>query len=179
MMKAVLIGFVGLVVLPAAVGISGQQYMSGKNAVSDVHNFHVSYGQMAVEDSFSVCRIRFFGHDLEKALQEHAHNPELTLAVNLLVDSLFSQYYNQNLVLEYRGIPLEGFINSSSEDGEMWWYAMTYHAPDIIDAFKLRNTLLFDVFPDQKNIFKIKHFPSEVSQSLYFAPGTAEYDITF
>jgi len=180
-MKAVLIFLIGCIFLPAVHDSTKWIRPTAGTTISESekHNFHVSYGQMAVEDSIAVCRVRYFGHDLEKALQEFVDDAELTLAVNPLVDSLYTSYYHKNLVLEYRGQALTGTISASGEDGEMWWYTMTYIAPDLIDSFRLKNTLLFDHFPDQKNIFKIKHFPSEISQSFYFTRGAEEYDITF
>ena len=78
---------------------------------------------------------------------------------------------------------MPGQIVSSGEDqmaGEpMWWYTVRFEAPTALDAFTVRDVVLFDLFDDQKNIFKVRHFPSEKELSYYYTDGAEEYRISF
>lgn len=145
------------------------------------HKFHVSYGRMAVEKNVAICRIRFFKHDLEEALQAYHKKADFRLEVNPQVDSLYTAYFTAHFKLETEEGALQGAIAGSGEEtmgqDEMWWYIMQFEADEPITAFNLKNTLLLDLFDDQKNVFKIQHFPSEKSLSYYFAEGAEEYAI--
>ena len=72
---------------------------------------------------------------------------------------------------------------SSGEDmldrEPVWWYMVQYKASSEIQAFTLRNTLLFERFDDQKNIVKVAHFPDDTQRTYYFAPGEERFDISF
>lgn len=142
-----------------------------------VHNIHVTYGRMAVEGQTAMCQIRFFRHDLEEVLRRRYGQPELQLAVDPEADALFTRYLNERFVMEVDDVRLEGTVISSGEEDEMWWYNVRFEAPAPIHRISLKNTLLFEHFSDQKNIFKIKHFPSEVSEALYFTRGADTYVI--
>ena len=147
------------------------------------HKFHVSYGRMAVEDNMAMLQIRLFKDDLELALQQKFAEPEFTLAVDPHADSLFTQYFNEVFVLKQDEVAVPGHIVSSGEDemaGEpMWWYMVRFDAPTALQTFTVRDVVLFDLFDDQKNIFKVRHFPSKKELSYYFAEGAEEYRISF
>lgn len=147
------------------------------------HDFHVSYGQMAVEKNVAVCRIRFFKNDLEEALQQYYQQPDIRLDISPRIDSLFTSYFNDKFKLKVASEPLEGVIVGSGEDRmgreEMWWYSMQFEAPETLQTFTVTNTLLFERFNDQKNIFKVRHFPDEEQKLYYFAEGAEEYTVSF
>lgn len=148
-------------------------------AAPAAHDLHVSYGRMAVEGKVVMCQLRFFRHDLEAALQAYHHDPSILLAADARVDSLFARYLADRFRVEYGGRPLAGGIVSSGEEDDMWWYTVRYEAPAPVQALRLTHTMLFETFGDQRNIFKVKHFPSQATRSLYFAHGAESHTLSF
>ena len=156
---------------------------SADDAATAAHDFHVSYGQMAVENNIAVYRVRFFKEDLTEALYHFHQQQEVHLDVSPHTDSLFTQYFNHTFKLEVAGQRLDGVVLGSGEEHmgkqQMWWYSMQFEAPGPLREFTVTNTLLFERFTDQKNIFKVRHFPSEEQKLYYFADGAEEYTISF
>ncbi len=147
------------------------------------HKFHVTYGRLAVEDTQAVLRIRFFHDDLEAALRAYAKDAGFRLAAAPRSDSVYTRYFNDKFVLRQDGRALQGRIVSSGEDMDgrekVWWYVMQFDAPAPLRRFTIRDRLLFEAFDDQKNIFKVMHFPGEQTQSFYFVAGSEQADIVF
>ncbi len=144
-----------------------------------VHDLHLSYGRMAVEGNTVACRVRFFTHDLEKTLKAFHNAPEFTLAANSQADEQYLAYFQKRFTLIADGAPLEAQILSSGEEEDAWWYEMQFTAAQPVQNLHLTNTLLFDLFEDQRNIVKVMHFPDEASRTLYFTEGATEYDLRF
>lgn len=147
------------------------------------HRMFVSYGNTAVEGNLIVSRIRFFKDDLEAALGRQAARPDFTMSVDPEVDAVFTAYYSERLTVEIDGVELEGRIIGSGEDSldrePVWWYTIQFEAPGPVRSFRIRNVLLFDLFEDQRNIFKIVRFPEETQRTYSFAVGEEEFDVTF
>jgi hypothetical protein len=147
------------------------------------HEFHVSYGRLAVEGKTAVLQIRLFKDDLEAGLRGRFGDPGLTMRADPVVDSLFTLYLNEHLVLTPAHAALRGTIVSSGEElmngFPVWWYTVAYTSDEPIGDLHIRHDMLMEVFPDQKNVFKIKHFPSEEEWSLYFVAGDSDYALTF
>lgn len=141
-----------------------------------VHNFHVSYGKMAIEQHIAVLNLRFFKDDLELALQKFHRRDTLSLSATPECDSLFLAYLNARFELYHHQTRLLPQLLSSGLDKEMWWYQLQFSSTAPIERLSLKNTLLFDVFDDQKNILQIMHFPSEKLQSFYFIQGAERYE---
>ena len=170
-----------LSLIPVLLGMG--QLGSAAPAPRAVHDFHVTYSQMAVEGKVAACRIRFFKDDLELALQTFSGQDELRLVASPRVDSLFVAYMDDRLTLEIDAQRLPAQVIGSGEDmldrEPVWWYTVQFEAPDEITAFSLTNTLLFEVFVDQKNIVKIVHFPDETQRAYYFAAGEERVAVSF
>ncbi len=182
-----LLALAGLIQGPA-YGFAGEPSASGgaeepEAAAPGAHKFHVTYGRMAVEDNRAMLQIRLFKDDLEIALQQKFADPAFKLAADPYADSLFTAYFNEVFVLKQDETPVPGRIVSSGEDqtgGEaMWWYTVRFEAPAALQTFTVRDVVLFDLFDDQKNIFKVKHFPSDKELSYYYTDGAEEYRISF
>lgn len=155
--------------------------VKGMGDVVAPHDFHVSYGRMAVEGEFAVCNIRFFKDDLTEALQVFAGSPDFVLDVSPQSDSVFVAYLSEHFELTVDGESLSGTIMQSGEDVEgkeqIWWYTVQYEAAAAIEALRIRNTLLTERFDEQKNIVKIQHFPSENTLSYYFDTEDTAFDV--
>lgn len=148
-----------------------------------VHDFHISYARVAVEKNVVVFRVRFFKDDLEEALRTHHKEADFALEVSPVVDAQFVMYFNEKLALEVGGQRLTGKLVGSGEEMEgkepMWWYAMQYEAPATIQQLTIKNTLLLELFDDQKNIVKVQHFPDDKQHSYYFDDATVEHTASF
>lgn len=144
------------------------------------HDFHVSYGRLAVEGSTAVIRVRFFQDDLVEAIQKQ-NAPDFELTVTSRADSIALSYIGRRLRLAAADRPLEAVVRASGEDlsGQepMWWYLLEFTASTPINDLELTNTLLFETFDDQKNIVQMQHFPSEKTWSFYFTPDSDHFSV--
>ena len=171
-----------LVLLITGLSTPESNSTSSDQPTFNPHKFHVSYARMAIENGTAVCRIRFFKHDLETGLQVFAKDPAYKLAPTSKSDAVFTRYFNQKFVLEVGGKQIKGRVMSSGEEDaedKMWWYMIKFEVPQNMKTFKVTNKLLFDLFADQRNIFKVQTFPSEKSKSFYFTDGAEQYTVRF
>ena len=148
-----------------------------------VHDLHITTGNFAVEGSLAVLNIRIFKDDLEEALARHGDRESMLMAANPEVDALFAAYFTERFTFEVAGESLTGRIIGSGEDEldrePIWWYRIRFDAPRAIRGARIMNTLLLEIFDDQRNILKIIHYPEEVPRTFYFASGEEWADITF
>ncbi len=146
------------------------------------HDFHVSYARLALEGRAGLLQIRLFKDDLELALRGRFNRPALTMKVDPAIDSLFATYLNETLILTFGDQAVPGVIVSSGEEVQngipVWWYTLSYETAAGFDRLHIRHDVLLDVFDDQKNVFRVKHFPSENEWSLYFVNGDSDYALS-
>jgi len=143
------------------------------SAAVSVHDFHVTYGRLAVEGTVAVARIRFFQDDLALALGRARGTDPVVLAADPEIDSLFLAYLADRFRLEVDGTALTGTIIGSGEDAidhePAWWYLVRFDAVAPIAGFTIRNTLLFEVHDDQKNMLKVVRLPDDQESSYTFS----------
>ncbi|NNF04010.1 MAG: hypothetical protein HKN17_06050 [Rhodothermales bacterium] len=147
------------------------------------HDFHVSYGRMAVEGASVAVRFRFFVDDLQKTLRAFSGNNTATITDDPASWVSFESYLGGAFELAADGDTLGGLIIGSGEDvldnEPVRWFLVQYTAADTVRSVTVRNRLLFDVFDDQKNIVQFRHFPSEENGSLYFTHDRSSYELDF
>lgn len=143
------------------------------------HDFHVSYGRLAVQGRSATLQVRFFRDDLEETLRAMTGARTYRMDASPEVDGQFMRYFNQHLVLTAAGTVVAGRVTASGEENDMWWYRIQYQAPAELTRFSVRNTLLFDTFDDQRNIFKVMHFPDGAVETLYFTRGAEAFTVRF
>ena len=147
------------------------------------HDLHIAYGDMAVEDRFIAGRVRIFKDDLERALGPLVGADAVSLAPGTEADALVMAYLREHLHIEAGGEVLPALLLGSGEDEldrePVWWVLVQYEATSPLESFTVRNTLLFEVFGDQRNIFKFVRFPDQESRTYYFAPGEEEHQVRF
>ena len=147
------------------------------------HEFHVTYGRMAVEGDVAVVRIRFYTDDLEATLARAAGEDSFLMETSPAVDSLFLAYFARQFQFIVAGEALEGTIIGSGDDvvdrEPAWWFLIRFDAGELIGDFRMRNALLFDVFEDQKNILKVVHLPDEIQRSYTFTAEEETIDVVF
>jgi len=180
---ALVLGVLAVPLLASAVsGASVASAASGASAPA-AHELHLAYGNLAVEGSLIAGRIRLFKDDLGRALGPMVGAASLTLQPGPEADALVMRYLRDNLSISVDGQELEATLLSSGEDEldrePVWWVLVQFRAPSPPEALHVRNTLLFDVHDDQRNIFKFVHFPDETQRTFYFAEGESEHVVRF
>lgn len=147
------------------------------------HDFHITYGRMAVEGQVAVTRIRFYTDDLEATLASAAGADAFRMETSPSVDSLFLAYFARQFQLTVAGEVLEGKIIGSGDDvvdrEPVWWYLIRFDAGKPIGSFRVRNALLLDMFEDQKNILKVIHLPDEAQRSYTFGAEEETIEVEF
>ncbi len=151
----------------------------GLSANAPAHKFYVSYGRMAVEGSVAVCRVRYFQDDLQLALRWFSQDKSFELQPTASADALFLQYIEDRLRLVEDGRQLTASVLASGDERDMWWYMVQFDGEEVIDRLEVTNKTLFDLLPDQRNIMKVSHFPSEKERTLYFVEGSDTYTLDF
>lgn len=177
---------IGLLVTALMVG-GGFNTSTGSNADPGgeevQHDFHVTYGSLAVEGSLAVLRIRFFADDLELALRTFSGDGDFQLKNNSVTDSVFGSYLNKSFSMIAGGETLSATLVDSGEDQldrePVWWYVIQYESDVSIADLTVRNEIMFELFEDQKNIFKVAHFPDDERRAYYFASGEGEMSVSF
>ena len=147
------------------------------------HDLHLTSANAAVEGEFVLLRVRFFKDDLEAALGRQVGTTVLALTESDEADRIFLAYLAEHLAIRVDGERLAPAILAKGEDvldrEPVWWYALEYRAAAPVTRLTMRNTLLFELFDDQRNVVKFVHFPEESQQTFAFAPGEAEHEAVF
>jgi hypothetical protein len=147
-------------------------------AIDAAHDLHVVTADMAIEGSVMAGRLRFFKHELEQALGPMVGADMVTLSPGAEADALVLRYLRDHLRIEAAGEVLEAAILQSGEDEldrhPTWWVVVHYQAAAPIRDVTIRNTLLFELFDDQRNVMKLVRFPEESQETVYFAAGEEE-----
>ena len=127
-------------------------------------------------------RLRLFTDDLEAALGRMAGR-EVRMAPEPAVDSLFLAYLAERFQVAVEGRTLEAALLARGQDEldrePVWWYTIQFQAPAALEAFRLKNTLLLELFPDQRNIVKVVRFPDQKQRTISFAAGEETADVRF
>jgi hypothetical protein len=160
----------------------GAPRVSTRPAAS-AHDMHISSGNAAVENDLLVVRIRFFKDDLELALAGHTGRRGFVLSPGHEADAAFLAYFKTSFQVTVGGRPLAASVVGSGEDEldrePVWWYVVRFQAPGPLAAFTVRNTLLTEVYEDQRNIVKFVHFPDERQKTYSFGVGEEEFEVRF
>jgi len=147
------------------------------------HDLHVSYGNLGVEGATAVLQVRLFKDDLEEALRRETGQELESMEATPEMDQAFLAYYTQRFLLEADGTPLQGRIIGSGLDQQdrepVWWYRIAYEAEATIRGLRITNTLLFELFTDQRNVLRVAHFPDGKRRAYYFAEGEETSVIEF
>lgn len=167
----------------AFAGEAGNASMVDRSAPAAAHDFHVSYGRMAVEGASIAVRFRFFGDDLQETIRAFSGDDAATITDDPASWAQFEAYLADAFRLVADDDTLGGVIIGSGEDfmdkEPVRWFLVQFTAADTVQSVSLRNRLLFDQFDDQKNIVQFRHFPSEKNGSLYFTHDRPSYDLDF
>jgi len=147
------------------------------------HDLHVSYGSAVVEGAVLTIRVRFFKNDLQDALARQAGRAAFTLRAEPEVEAAFLAYFRARFSIQAGGRALEPVLVGSGEDEldrePVWWYAIRFEAPAPLASFRVRNTLLGEIFDDQTNIVKFVRLPDERQKTYSFGKGEESFEVRF
>ena len=147
------------------------------------HDLHIVYGDLAVEGSVVAGRLRFFKHDLERALGPLVNADALTLTPGTEADVLVLRYVRGRLEIRAGEELLTPRLLESGQDEldrePMWWIIVEYRAPSPPEALTVRNRLLHELFDDQRNIFKFVRFPEQTQKTYYVTAEEPEQVVRF
>lgn len=157
--------------------------LAGGAEPAPVHDLHIAYADLAVEGAVIAGRVRLFKDDLERALGALVDADAVALEPGAEADALVGRYLREHLHLEADGRALELSLLESGQDEldrePVWWVLVQLQAPAPVASLTVRNTLLFELFGDQRNIMKLVHFPDQTQRTYYFAPGEEEHRVRF
>lgn len=142
------------------------------------HELHETYADMAIEGEIVGGRVRFYQEQLERALGPMTGADAVTLAPGAAADTLVLRYLRGHLVLQAHGDTLRPILLRSGQERMEhhmgWWVVLHYEADAPIDSLRVTNTLLFDVYDDQRNVMRFVRFPEETRETVTLEPGAAE-----
>ncbi len=142
------------------------------------HDIHLSHGRMLIEGETVVFQVRFFRDDLERALAGGAESAP-QLEATPLVDARVAAYFADHVALIADGTRLVGTVVTSAQSveagQETWTYRLVYQASAPPRQIHLRNTLLMEVFEEQRNFVRVLDTSSEKTHSLYFVKGSEAF----
>lgn len=173
-----------LVVVAASLLLAGPGGGAPAPGSPPPHDLHIAYADLAVEGAVVAGRIRFFEDDLERAVGPLVGATAVDLAPGPEADVLVMRYLARGLrLVDGTGVELEPRLVTSGRDEldrePVWWVTVQYRAAQPVVELRVRNTLLFEVFGDQRNIMKFVRFPDERQKTFYFAPGEDEQTVRF
>ncbi|HKK94423.1 MAG TPA: DUF6702 family protein [Longimicrobiales bacterium] len=152
-------------------------------SAAPVHDLHVAYADIAVAGGVLAGRLRFFKDDLERAVGAYLEVDAVALTPGPEADALVLRYLQDRLNLAIPGGELSPKILRSGEDlldrEPVWWVVVHYESEGPVDEITVRNTLLMELFDDQRNVMKFVHFPEGTPRTFYFARGEEERRVRF
>lgn len=142
------------------------------------HDLHIVYGDFGVEGRTIAGRLRFFKHDLERALGGLLRADAVALTPGPEGEALVLRYLEGRFRITIDGTEVQPEVLESGED-EMdrepaFYIVLRYRAPSDVVDFSVRNTLLFELHEDQRNVFKVIRFPEETPAEVYFTHDEPE-----
>ena len=174
---------VALLLLAPGGGVATARPAPSGGDVAPPHDLHIVYGDFAVEGPLIAGRLRFFKDDLERALGPMVGATVLQLEPGPESDALVMRYVREHLRIEVDDTALEPELLQSGQDEldrePVWWVIVQFPAPAPPDVFRVHNTLLFELFGDQRNIIKFMRFPDERQKTFYFAPEEPDQVVRF
>jgi hypothetical protein len=156
----------GLVVVPVAPFALDEP--------APAHPMHVSYGRMVLEGDMALLNVRIFIDDLEDALSRFHDVPGLRMRPDPVIDSLFTDYFNEMFTFAIGDSIVPGVIVESGESDDMWWYIVLFQGWEPINEISFRTELLYEIFDDQRNIMRILHTATDEYQMYYSVVGAPE-----
>ena len=138
-------------------------------SISPSHDFHVSRCDIFYRTTTATLEIvqHVFIDDLELALEEGLKAPVLHIGTELEHDSadhFIQKYLSACLKIRVEGSPVIcNYLGKELEDdlSALWIYLEVIELPTPVLSMSIENTVLFELFDDQKNILSVKSTDSK------------------
>ena len=124
----------------------------------DAHKFYVSHLNMNYDEQSKTFQLSFSINieDLEKTLGKQTGKKINLDEITNANEKLVFDYVNSHFSTKVEGNPLNlSSIGYELEDDVVWVYIET-NQTEIPESFEITNKILFELYPEQKNMVKIK-----------------------
>ncbi len=143
------------------------------SSFSAYHKFYVSVTEIEHNEKNSSLQVisRVFTDDLEKVLKER-FDPDLRLGKKVEtpgVEAYLKKYLEQRFTVEVDGKPLEITFLGKEYENDMTLFYIEIPEVKGFSSIKVKNTMLLDMFEEQKNLIHVQY--KGKTKSLILAEG--------
>lgn len=161
--------------LPAAVAAEDVR----APAPRAVHPLKLSHGRVDVNGAVITLRVRMFWDDLQEAIRYMTEDRRFRIEHTATADSLVGEYLQDVMILEADGARPAGRVLESGEEEDMFWYIVEYRAPSAVRELVVRNQIMVDLYPEQRNVLQVRNPSADVNKTFYFSSKKEEYAVSF
>lgn len=131
-----------------------------------LHPFHVSVMNIdhAPEENSLQITLKIFADDLEEALNDERFHEEGQPYVDVLnpqdqqrLNQSIEAYLQRHLSIEVNGTEVQPYYLGKEMEGMAMWTYLEVKGIDKIEAVRVKNSLLTEIFDDQINIVHINY----------------------
>jgi len=153
----------------------------GTSSFNNYHKFYVSVTEIEHNEEAQSLQIiqRVFTDDLENLLRIR-YNPSVRLGKEVEteeVDILISKYLQQKFTIEVDGNKLKHNFLGKEYENDMTVFYIEIPEVNNFRKIRVRNTVLMDLFEDQKNLIHVEN--KGKTKSLILAGGKEEDELKF
>ena len=124
-----------------------------------LHPYHVSVTEVRFDEEVQSVQIteRIFIDDLEEALRKANNDEKFVLMDDSLISHQYLKtYFEQNFVTAVNGKTISyDYLGAEVEDDVIWCY-IEITGVESLQSIKLTNSIMTEVFDDQKNLVHFK-----------------------
>lgn len=124
-----------------------------------LHPYHVSVTEVRFDEEVQSVQIteRIFIDDLEEALRKANNDGKFVLMDDSLISHQYLKtYFEQNFVTAVNGKTISyDYLGAEVEDDVIWCY-IEITGVESLQSIKLTNSIMTEVFDDQKNLVHFK-----------------------
>lgn len=144
-----------------------------------LHPLKLSHGRVDVNGAVITLRVRMFWDDLEEAIRTMTEDRRFRIGHTAEADSLVGAYLQQVMILEADGSRPRGRVMESGEEDDMFWYIVEYRAAAPIRQLSVRNEIMVDLYPEQRNVLQVRNTARDVNRTFYFSSKKEQYALSF
>ena len=143
------------------------------------HPLKLSHGRVDVSGAVITLRVRMFWDDLQEAIRYMTEDRRFRIEHTARADSLVGEYLQDVMILEADGARPSGRVLESGEEEDMFWYIVEYRAPSAVRELVVRNQIMVDLYPEQRNVLQVRNPSADVNKTFYFSSKKEEYAVSF
>lgn len=164
---------------PPQLAVSGYAERSASPAPPSAHPLKLSHGRVDVNGEVITLRVRMFWDDLQEAIRYMTEDRRFRIEHTATADSLVGEYLQDVMILEADGTQPRGRVLESGEEEDMFWYIVEYRAPSAVRQLTVRNQIMVDLYPEQRNVLQVRNPSADVNRTFYFSSKKEEYALSF